>query len=98
MDEAHLEQNTLAWMSANILPNHGIISQNDYDIKMLQEQQNHLLLEINNLSELVGLIYSALGIEIKDYNGNLRSTSDIEQDLRLLNPKILLSFKELMQL
>ena len=53
--------------------------------------------EVRKLSELVGLMFNLLGVPIRDSDGRLRDCADISHDLRSLNPKIVMSFQELMQ-
>lgn len=105
MNDAYLTREEFEQFSTIASESYQKASQAQCDTAMLKilheglsDDTTCLSQKINNLSELVGFIYSTLGVEIKDCNGNLRNASDLEQDLRLLNPKILLSFKELMQL
>lgn len=60
-------------------------------------EQVSLSQDINKLSQLIELIYSILGVHIRDSSGELRDTEDVSHELSTLNPKIILSFKELMQ-
>lgn len=53
--------------------------------------------EVGKLSELVGLMFNMLGVPIRDPDGRLRDVNDVSHDLRTLNPKIVLTFQELMQ-
>lgn len=53
--------------------------------------------EVGKLSELVGLMFNILGVPIRDPDGRLREVNDVAHDLRSLNPKIVLTFQELMQ-
>ena len=53
--------------------------------------------EFGKLSELVGLMFNILGVPIRDTDGRLRDVNDVSHDLRSLNPKIVLTFQELMQ-
>lgn len=53
--------------------------------------------EVSKLSELVGLMFNILGVPIRDPDGRLRDVNDVSHDLRSLNPKIVLTFQELMQ-
>lgn len=53
--------------------------------------------EVYKLSELVGLMFNILGVPIRDPDGRLRDVNDVSHDLRSLNPKIVLTFQELMQ-
>lgn len=53
--------------------------------------------EVGKLSELVGLMFNVLGVPIRDPDGRLRDVNDVSHDLRSLNPKIVLTFQELMQ-
>ena len=53
--------------------------------------------EVGKLSELVGLMFNILGVPIRDPDGRLRDVNDVSHDLRSLNPKIVLTFQELMQ-
>ena len=75
------------------------------DLCILQEQlsgytyskTDSLAEEVGKLSELVGLMFNMLGVPIRDTDGILRDVNDVSHDLRSLNPKIVLTFQELMQ-
>ena len=75
------------------------------DLRIRQEQLSgytfseiaSLAEEVGKLSELVGLMFNMLGVPIQDTDGILRDVNDVSHDLRSLNPKIVLTFQELMQ-
>ena len=75
------------------------------DLRIRQEQLKEyahletasLAKEVGKLSELVGLMFNILGVPIRDPDGRLRDANDVSHDLRSLNPKIVLTFQELMQ-
>ena len=75
------------------------------DLRIRQEQLKEyahletasLAEEVGKLSELVGLMFNILGVPIRDSAGMLRDCADVSHDLRSLNPKIVMSFQELMQ-
>ena len=75
------------------------------DLRISQEQLSgyaysataSLAEEVGKLSELVGLMFNMLGVPIRDPDGRLRDVNDVSHDLRSLNPKIVLTFQELMQ-
>jgi len=75
------------------------------DLRIRQEQLSgyaysetaSLAEEVGKLSELVGLMFNILGVPIRDPEGRLRDVNDASHDLRSLNPKIVLTFQELMQ-
>jgi len=75
------------------------------DLRIRQEQLSgyaysetvSLSEEVGKLSELVGLMFNILGVPIRDSDGRLRDRADVSHDLRSLNPKIVMSFQELMQ-
>ena len=75
------------------------------DLRIRQEQLSEyahsetasLAEEVYKLSELVGLMFNILGVPIRDPEGRLRDVNDVSHDLRSLNPKIVLTFQELMQ-
>ena len=75
------------------------------DLCILQEQlsgytyskTDSLAEEVGKLSELVGLMFNMLGVPIRDTDGILRDVNDVSHDLRSLNPKIVLTFQELMK-
>ena len=49
------------------------------------------------LEDLIQLLYDMLGVQIYTFDGELREANDVAKDLEYLNPKIRLSFKELME-
>lgn len=49
------------------------------------------------LEELTSLLFSLLGVNIYDSDGYIRDISEIEQDIRSKNPKIIMTFEELMR-
>lgn len=75
------------------------------DLRIRQEQlsgyahseTDSLAKEVGKLSELVELMFNMLGVPIRDADGILRDVNDVSHDLRSLNPKIVLTFQELMQ-
>ena len=75
------------------------------DLRIRQEQlrgcayseTTSLAEEVGKLSELVGLMFNILGVPIRDHEGRLREVNDVSNDLCSLNPKIVLTFQELMQ-
>lgn len=75
------------------------------DLRIRQEQLSgyaysetiSLSEDVEKLSELVGLMFNVLGVPIRDSDGRLRCVDDVSHDLRSLNPKIVLTFQELMQ-
>ena len=84
----------------------GVRARNDIeDLRIRQEQLSgyaysetvSLSEEVVKLSELVGLMFNILGVPIRDADGRLRDCADVSHDLRSLNPKIVMSFQELMQ-
>ena len=84
----------------------GVIARTEVeDLRIRQEQLSgyaysetvSLAEEVGKLSELVGLMFNILGVPIRDSNGRLRDCADVSHDLRSLNPKIVMSFQELMQ-
>ena len=84
----------------------GVRARNDIeDLRIRQEQLSgyaysetvSLSEEVGKLSELVGLMFNILGVPIRDADGRLRDCTDVSHDLRSLNPKIVMSFQELMQ-
>ena len=50
-----------------------------------------------HLEELTSLLFSLLGVNIYDGSGDIRDISEIEQELRSKNPKIIMTFEELMR-
>ncbi len=52
---------------------------------------------IEHLIGLADLLYSILGVNIRDADGSLREVEAVEHDLRSVNPKIIMTFRELMQ-
>ena len=98
-----LEQFFVLTSEANRL---GVIARTEIeDLRIRQEQLSEcayskttsLAEEVGKLSELVGLMFNILGVPIRDTDGRLRDVNDVSHDLRSLNPKIVLTFQELMQ-
>lgn len=70
---------------------------NDYKNDCVSEI-DYATLEIAKLSQLVELVFNLLGVNIYDENGQVRDMDEVYSEIKSLNPKITLSFQDLMQL